>query len=81
MYRTLTKLSISQVLRMYLENDGIEFSWSYLCLYILMVGGLAQQCNVGTTTRHYIIRPHLYCRVPAEAHKSTSDSKHSLSIY
>ena len=33
MYRTVTKESISQVLRMYLENDGIEFSWSYLCLY------------------------------------------------
>ena len=39
--RTVTKESISQVLRMYLENDGIEFSWSYLCLYILMVGGTA----------------------------------------
>ena len=50
--RTVTKESISQVLRMYLENDGIEFSWSYLCLYILMVGGLAQQCWDNNQTLH-----------------------------
>ena len=62
----VTESSFAYIQRMYLQNSGELSLHVPLPISVLMVGGLAlEHSNVETTTRHYIIRPHLYCRVPS----------------